>query len=185
MTRGGKRAGAGRRPGSTILTWDQRLVLGGQCEHLWRDACAARLKAAEASLFARSDYREQIAALQTVPLDERASYSPRHAPHDPEDDDGDEEGATDLEYATYAAEAHADDIEGARKLMAGMSIDDPTPAPRLFEIRAARPYGVTRAIVKEAAAWASAQFHKPVSPRMAKTCWDAFRLLREETTPGD
>lgn len=151
MGRGGKRPGAGRK--GVRLDNMSRLRIGSECERRWREEIAVALRRKRDALVGKSDYREQVANLRaTVPIEDRVDW-----------------------HGTYAAEDHADDIEVARKQMAGMAPDDLEEAPRIFRVEATRPYRMSAQICREVSDWASTRYGLPVSPRYVKSCWAYFR----------
>ena len=175
--RGGKRPGAGRPRGSTVLNALERLGVGAECQERWSALYAESLRAAEEAVFAGSEYARQIAAINRVPLVDRPDYLPVTTPEGTPaiDEDGCQV------FRKYVGEAHADDIEGARKQLAGMEVDDPAPAPKLIQITAKRPYRAKRAIVEEVSKWATAAFGRHVSERMVESCWGEFRDFQNRT----
>ena len=152
MPRGGKREGAGRHP---TLGFADRLTIGSECEHRQRLEAEAGLQAARDQLFGKSDYDEQIARLHAIPVSERKGF-----------------------FDTCEGQDHAEEIEFARREMAGIDAHDPSQAPRVFRLRAPRPYGVRNRIEAEVAEWATERYGKRISTRLVKTCWDEFRSFQ-------
>ena len=179
LSRGGKRPGAGRQAGSSILTLEQRLRVGAECQERWQAALRANLHAAEQAAFGNSEYKRQIAAVNLTPLEDRAGLMSLTGA------DGvpilDEEG--DRLFITEAGRSHAEDIEGARKELAGIEVDSPDPAPRIIEIRAKRPYGLKEPLLRAVSAWAATQFERPVSVRMVESCWAELKAFLKTLDP--
>ena len=74
--RGGKRQGAGRPKGSAVLSFEERLEVGVECQERWKAARAENLRAAEEAIFGGSEYARQIAAIHYVPLADRPDFLP-------------------------------------------------------------------------------------------------------------
>ena len=150
MPRGGKRAGAGRKPGS-VLSFDVRFDIGLECESRWETLRDERAKAERAKLLSIGEYNDRIAEVQAIPVADRAAY-----------------------LASYEYEYHASDVEEACRSMAGMNENDEGEAPTVFRPLTPRPYAQKAAIIESVATWASDRFSQQVSHSAIKVCWTEY-----------
>lgn len=138
MPRGGKRLGAGRPAGSSVLDEWEVLEVAVECSRRWNADAAERLQGLMNAYFARSDYNVATKRF-------RAS------------------GFRDGEAL--------EDIEYARREMAGMAPENEAEAPKGVRFEVAQRYGLKKIIIAEVAAWATARFGKQVSPGIVKSAW--------------
>lgn len=143
--RGGKRPGAGRKPS---LTWEEQLIVAGECEKRWHSLIEDKRKAMLDALMRKADYRELVRRAREVPVAERPSWR-----------------------TTYEGEDHADDVVGAIRAMRGMPADSEEEPSRVFHLAPSRPYRARAAIKETVAKWASEKFGKSVSLRTVESCW--------------
>lgn len=122
----------------------ESLEVAVECGTRWRDIIDKRLESAQQRRLDKSDYVATQVKLRAVPISS-------------------DEGLQLLE-----------DVEFARREMAGIDADDETDPPRLITYTAPRPYGARAPIIREVAAWASARFAKPVSPRSVERAWKSW-----------
>lgn len=157
MPRGGIRSGAGRPAGSGVLDAWEKIIVAAECQRRWRKDYDERLTAAREAVFDRADYRalvaENLAGLRS-----------------------EGEGWDD----TFRADDLRDDIEGAIKEMAGVPVDDPAPARRVFHFQVKRPYRLKSLIITDVAEWASAKFGKPVSRGVVQSAWNLQRRVESD-----
>ncbi len=71
MPRGGKRAGAGCKPGRTLPQLE-RMRIGGHCERLWREACKENEEQAVSEKL--REVRKEWAKAQAVPVSDRKRW---------------------------------------------------------------------------------------------------------------
>src|SRR3954453_1737008 len=149
MPRGGKRFGAGRKTGPT-LTWDERMWIGGECAHIYREARphdkaihlqVQRLAQRSAPLRGILDKYELLKAL---PLEQRKRR--RHEQRD----------------------EWVEDVRAMRDEMGGDRITLP----------GIRPQRNRPAVLKKVAESASVRFSRRVTARMVRTCWQEFNHLQ-------
>ena len=159
MARGGRRRGAGRPSGSTVLDESEMIDVAAEYARRRNELHELALDQAKTELFARSDYDHLIEQMKLQP-DWRADYLPTGF-----DDDGEPK------FSTEGAEYHHEDVEGARRDMAEMELDDSREVPRAFRVVPKRPYSYAQTLRSEVAAWASEKLGKEVTPRMVQSCW--------------
>jgi hypothetical protein len=145
VKRGGKRFGAGRPVGSSVLDALEMIALAAECERRWHEDSQQRLVEQQAAYFARSDY-------------DAATSRVRQALR---------EGRRDAEAI--------EDVEFARREMAGIDADDAGDGPRVLQFWVAPKRGLRKQIEADAANWASSRFGKSITPRMVRTVWANFR----------
>jgi hypothetical protein len=151
---GGRRNGAGRH---AVLTWEEWLEIGAECEGRFNAIWASNLQAAQDAYFAKSDYLSLIANVHQVPIPYRENW-----------------------HSTCEAENHFDDVEGARKQMAGMDVASEESALRQLRFEAVRPYAVKSKIKADVAAWATGRYGKAISERLVQSCWDDIRSFKKQ-----
>lgn len=145
MSRGGPRRGAGRKPSLDIL---ETIDVAGECAARWQALIQGRLEAEQQVHFSKSDYHATQAKLRAIPVAERLHFL------------SSDEGKELLE-----------DVEYSRREMADIAPGDEADAPRLITFSVPRPYAARTGIIGDVAAWASARFGKPVSPRTVERAW--------------
>lgn len=59
MPRGGRRKGAGRPVGSSVLDELEIITVAAECQRRWNEDCKARLQAAQDAYYDQSDYLEK------------------------------------------------------------------------------------------------------------------------------
>ncbi len=140
----GRMPRGGRRRGAgrkPNLDVFEALEVAGECTSRWQETIDIRLEAAQQARLNKSDYLAIQTKLRAVPISS-------------------DEGRQLVE-----------DVSFARREMAGTDPDDETDPPRLITYTVPRPYGARAPIIRDVAAWASARFGKPVSPRTVERAW--------------
>lgn len=167
MPRGGKRAGAGRKPGRTFSRLDC-MRIGGHCERLWRKACKEN---EEQAISERLGIVRRIwAKVQGVPVSDRKSW-----------------------LGSAKGEEYLEDVDSALCEDQGTPWED---APwedevpgqfrrkkinRVVEIRPKRPKGLHNSIIKQVAKEETRRLGRRVSERMVLECWKEFRRFEKDT----
>lgn len=157
--RGGKRAGAGRQPNLTPI---EELEVGAACEQRWLAIIEASITTVQAEYFLKSDYIQQMATVNSTPIEDRSAY-----------------------LQSSAFEQHQDDVEFARREMTGMAPDDPALAPVVVTLSAKRPKGPRAKILKEIAEATTQRLGKPITLRTIETAWKRYRSLRTRLINDD
>ena len=155
--RGGKRPGAGRPAGTTVLDAWEKIIVGAECQHRWRAELERKLQASQTEVFNRGDSHEVVARARVMPIDERKAW-----------------------HSTYEGSDHRDDIEGAIKHKVGMPADSPKDAPRLLHIKTTLPYRMRQRILSEVAKWASHKFQKRVTKGLVDSAWKLVRRAERD-----
>jgi hypothetical protein len=154
VPRGGKRAGAGRKP---VTDSFGRVMIGAECEKrfgsIWQEArdrvwCerAAEVRAAQ------QEFKD-------VPVADRAAFRNSQRGH---------ELAEEVEQAIRAVRNTPDWVEQTN---------------RVFSPSAPRPKGHKARICQEVAAEYSARWHVHLTTRFVRECWDFYRRFERETRP--
>jgi hypothetical protein len=73
-----------------------------------------------------------------------------------------------------------EDVEFARREMAGIDAADEADAPRLVSFRVSRPYGKKALIIDEVAAWATERFSKRVTAGLVRSAWNILRQVEAD-----
>ena len=158
MTRGGSRAGAGRKP--KIAGFD-RIALGSACEarfhSLWEAAKQRKLKA----MLENSEIPGVRAEFAAIPISERKSFC------------SSAEGREKLGESEQA-------IRTARK-----TPDWVEHTNRVFTVRAPRPKSVTRDICIAIAREFGERWQMDIGERMVRRCWDEYRKQEQRSEAED
>lgn len=155
MPRGGKRAGAGRKPGRTFSLLD-RFRIGGHCERLWREVCKENEERAISERL-RIARKEWVKA-QAVPVSDRKRW-----------------------LGSKDHKEYLEDVEFALREDQGISADDSIKPDRVVRIHPKRPKGPRNSIIKQVAEEETRRLGRRVSERMVLECWKEFRRLEKDT----
>ena len=160
MPRGGKRAGAGRKPERTFSLLE-RFRIGGHCERLWREACKENEEKA---------ISERLGIV-------RAAWAKAGLV------DGDEH--LEDEYLEDVDSALCEDQgiswEDAPWEDAVLGRFRRKKINRVVEIRPKRPKGLHNSIIKQVAKEETRRLGRRVSERMVLECWKEFRRFEKDT----
>lgn len=157
MPRGGKRLGAGRPAGTSVLDPFETLCVAAECQKRWNADIEQRLGAEKERLLSLSGYNELAARNREGMRDQGQKW-----------------------FRTYEGQDLKDDIEGSIREMAGMDPATTKRPPRVFRIEVPRPYRLKEAVLEEVAAWASARFGKKVTPGLVDAAWDVLKRVEKE-----
>ena len=155
MPSGGKRVGAGRKPGSS-LDFDQRVWIGAECRDRYQRLALAfrneRIEELSRKYEAMRFVEEKQAFLQSLPIKERKQRT--HCGRD-------------------------DALEDIRAMLDELPDSVwQNPGGRLLHLQPFRPYRHRNAVMEEVAAVATEKYGQPVSHRMVRTCWEWFVQLQ-------
>jgi hypothetical protein len=161
VPRGGKRFGAGRKPGPT-LTLEQSLWIGAECVRVYRES-VPRDEAIRLQLHRRAQRSEPLrGVLETYELLD--ALSPEHHKrrrHEQRDE-------------------WVEDVRAMRQELLGGEL-------KLIPLPGIRPKRTRTAVLKEVAESASVRFSCRVTARMVRTCWQEYNHLRrrlEQESPS-
>ena len=151
MSRGGRRAGAGRKP---VLSELSRLAIGARCEELWRNEWKAGVKRAVTAATATVAVEWQ--SVNAIPVAERKRWLRPNAYDD-----------------------HRDNIEFALREQQKIAASDERDPCRGIRIVPRRPKGRREAIVDQVSEEQSAKRGVLVSRRLVESCWKEFRRVEQ------
>lgn len=165
MPRGGRRPGAGRKPGRTLGLME-RLRIGGRCEKLWRDACE---ESATAELATKTgEAQRQWGKAQSVPVGERRAWL---------------EGRVSVSWKgqelTY--EDYREDVRSALQQDQGIDLESDDEPTRVITVTPKRPKGLRKEIIWRVASEETERRAIEISERKVESYWKEFRRFEKET----
>lgn len=155
MPRGGRRPGAGRKPGRTLRLME-RMRIGARCERLWREE---RHRAEESAIRKETLLvSEEWEKAQSVPVAERAAW-----------------------LDSWEGEEYLEDVRAGLQVDQGFDLYDDSEPERIRTILPKRPKNLRRPIIEKIAAEESERRGARVTPRMVESCWKEFRRIQNDT----
>lgn len=160
MPRGGRRPGAGRKPGKT-LSFMRRMRIGAMCERQWQ----AGLQVAQRAAIVSSTKEQQIdwEKARRIPIEQRRQWLRSQAA----DPDG-----------------YFEDLWIARRIDQGIDPKDPREPDRVVNLTADSQEGIRDEIIGLVAE------HTGLTPWMVRQCWAEFievgtRMDEESENPNN